>query len=333
VIRTALAAAPVRVADCGGWTDTWFAGHGLVCSLAVGPGAEVRATGRPGTGTVQLHLPDFDDAYEFAVGRRPGRHPLLEAAIGRWAPSDIDLEITTRAFVPPGSGTGTSAAVVVALLAALDTVAGRDSDQADLARRAHEVETVELGWQCGIQDQLAAVHGGAIEITMREFPHGSVRPLHWAPSTRAEVAERMITVHLGHPHESSAIHRTVISHLADDGARHRLLEPIRLAARRAVSALETGDVRGWAEALRANTDAQRALHPGLVGPGAQAVIERADRHGAWGWKVNGAGGDGGTLTVIAGGDRAELVGVLGTIAGCTVLDVGLDEQGVVVREI
>jgi D-glycero-alpha-D-manno-heptose-7-phosphate kinase len=195
------------------------------------------------------------------------------------------------------------------------------------------VETLELGWQCGIQDQLAAVHGGAIEITMREFPHGSVRPLRWSAATRHEVAERTITVYLGRPHESSEIHRTVISYLADDGARHRLLEPIRQAARRAVSALEAGEVERWAEALRANTDAQWSLHPGLVGPRAQNVIDHAERHGAWGWKVNGAGGDGGTLTVVAGGEREAMVSALAAIEGCTVLNVELDSQGLVVHEV
>jgi len=29
------ASAPVRTADVGGWTDTWFAGQGAVCNLAI----------------------------------------------------------------------------------------------------------------------------------------------------------------------------------------------------------------------------------------------------------------------------------------------------------
>ncbi|MBX3285868.1 MAG: hypothetical protein KF703_11045, partial [Actinobacteria bacterium] len=41
--RRAVASVPVRVADVGGWTDTWFGSPGRVCSLAVGPGVEVAA--------------------------------------------------------------------------------------------------------------------------------------------------------------------------------------------------------------------------------------------------------------------------------------------------
>ena len=45
------------------------------------------------------------------------------------------------------------------------------------------------------------------------------------------------------------------------------------------------------------TETQRALHPGLVGPAHERAIEVARRHRASGWKVNGAGGAGGSLTI------------------------------------
>jgi D-glycero-alpha-D-manno-heptose-7-phosphate kinase len=46
-----------------------------------------------------------------------------------------------------------------------------------------------------------------------------------------------------------------------------------------------------------NTLAQQRLHPDLIGPEAEQVIEIARAHGALGWKVNGAGGAGGSLTL------------------------------------
>ena len=49
-----------------------------------------------------------------------------------------------------------------------------------------------------------------------------------------------------------------------------------------------------------NTEAQGRLHPALVGAEARQVIEIARAHGALGWKVNGAGGEGGSLTLLCG---------------------------------
>ncbi len=49
-----------------------------------------------------------------------------------------------------------------------------------------------------------------------------------------------------------------------------------------------------------NTEAQRDLHPDLINADAERVIEIAREHGARGWKVNGAGGEGGALILLCG---------------------------------
>jgi D-glycero-alpha-D-manno-heptose-7-phosphate kinase len=54
-----------------------------------------------------------------------------------------------------------------------------------------------------------------------------------------------------------------------------------------------------------NTEYQRELHPALVNPEAERIWRIAQSHGALGWKVNGAGGDGGSVTLLCGPDAAE----------------------------
>ena len=49
-----------------------------------------------------------------------------------------------------------------------------------------------------------------------------------------------------------------------------------------------------------NTEAQGRLHPDLISREAWQIIEIAKQHGALGWKVNGAGGDGGSITLLGG---------------------------------
>ncbi len=57
-----------------------------------------------------------------------------------------------------------------------------------------------------------------------------------------------------------------------------------------------------------NTEAQARLHPALISPEAASVIEIAKAHGALGWKVNGAGGDGGSLTILSEPERIDQTG-------------------------
>ena len=47
-----------------------------------------------------------------------------------------------------------------------------------------------------------------------------------------------------------------------------------------------------------NTNAQIQLHPELVSKDARNLIKLAQKHDALGWKVNGAGGNGGSMTLL-----------------------------------
>jgi len=83
-----------------------------------------------------------------------------------------------------------------------------------------------------------------------------------------------------------------------------------------------------------NTECQRGLLDRLVSREADAVIEIARRHDAAGWKVNGAGGQGGSLTILAGADdplRHRLVEALNALGGgVRTLPVWLSESGLTV---
>ena len=282
--------APVRVCDAGGWTDTWFAGTGVVCNLAVRPGVRVRVT----------------PAETLTFADPPT--PLLEAAVAEAGAAGVHIEV--RAEVPMASSLGTSAALTVAVLAALGV------PRRELAARAHRVETERLGLQSGVQDQAAAAYGGASRLDI-EYP--AIRRTAIAVPAPAwrELDARLLTVFLG-PHSSSAVHDEVIAHLTGNDAA---LDALRRCATDAAGALAAGDLASYGAALRANTEAQRDLHPGLISDDAQAVIDAASEAGALGWKVNGAGGAGGSVTIVCGDERPVIpVG--------TVLPLRLSRQGV-----
>ena len=65
-------------------------------------------------------------------------------------------------------------------------------------------------------------------------------------------------------------------------------------------ALYAGDFAALGRAMSQNTEAQSRLHPDLVSQEAWRIIEIAQAHGAAGWKVNGAGGEGGSITLLCG---------------------------------
>jgi D-glycero-alpha-D-manno-heptose-7-phosphate kinase len=301
--RVVHATAPLRICDLGGWTDTWFAGHGRVLNLAVEPAVEVRVAVDPAGALedrVVLDVRDYGHRYSFTPGDPPGRHPLLEATIDEVGiPHGVALEIHISSAVPPGASTGTSAAVTVALAAALDATAGtpRRAPQ-ELAELAHRVEVDRLGLQSGIQDQLSSAHGGVCAIDMPAYPHASVERVELSQGLWEELDDRLLLVFLGRTHVSSEVHGRVIARLEASGGAATELDQLRSMAGRGRDALAAGDLAAFGRVMADNTGAQAALHPGLVSADARAVIALAEEHRALGWKVNGAGGEGGSITLL-----------------------------------
>jgi D-glycero-alpha-D-manno-heptose-7-phosphate kinase len=251
-------------------------------------------------------------------GEAPGGHPLLEAALQRHRiPEGCSAEVTLGAAVPPGCGVGTSAAVVVALVHALATARGEVLLGDALARDAHEIE-IGLGRQSGVQDQYSATRGRANLIHIGPYPTAVVEPLDLHDDLVRALDRQLITVYLGAPHDSSRVHERVIASLAsaDQPATDARLQGLRQAAVDAAAALRTGDLAAYGDALTGNTRAQAALHHDLVNTDARRLIDIATRHGALGWKVNGAGGDGGSVTIVAPADdhrRAAFVNAVDAV--------------------
>lgn len=316
-LRVVNAVAPIRICDIGGWTDTWFAGHGKIFNIGVYPYVEVQVAVYPRSARqdrIVLNAENYGECYAIVPGQIPERHRLLEAAIAEMAPpEEYALEIAIYSEVPAGASTGTSAAVTVALIGALDTLTPGRLTPHEIAYRAHRVEVERLGLQSGIQDQLCAAFGALNFIEMTSYPNATVSQIQVPNTIWWELERRLILVFLGRTHSSSAVHEQVIANLEQAGGGAAPLEALRRAAEQARDAVYAGDFTALGQAMIDNTNAQLTLHPALIGVEARELITLAKEHGAIGWKVNGAGGEGGSVTLLCGASASARRSLLRTI--------------------
>jgi D-glycero-alpha-D-manno-heptose-7-phosphate kinase len=342
VLGEVTATAPIRVCDIGGWTDTWFSRRGNVFNIAVSPGVEVQVRIME-AGSIRdrivLEAANFGDRYSFEPGRAPGRHPLLEAVIEDiGVPDDFAFEIRVSSEVPAGSSTGTSAAVAVALIGALESLRpGHPRSPLEVAQAAHRVEVERLGLQSGLQDQLCAACGGVNFIAIDPYPTSTRTGLSVPAAALRALKQRLVLLYLGRQHRSSEIHDRVIARLVREGEHAPALEELRACAVDARDAALAGDLEGLGRAMTRNTDAQRRLFGELVSAHAEAVIDIAAAHGASGWKVNGAGGEGGSLSILCGSDpddrRSMERALLAADPALRVVPTRLSKDGLVVRRL
>ncbi len=303
------AVAPTRICDIGGWTDTWFAGHGSVFSIAVYPHVEVQIflTESPGRRDVTIDFENYGERLTVDPDDlRYDQHPLIHAALDVCGvPENVEARVNIFCAVPPGASTGTSAAVSVALVAALSRVKGGRLAAHEIAHMAHRLETEKLELQSGVQDQMASAYGGINYMQITQYPHTTVSQLHVPDATWWELENRLSLLYVGQPHSSSEIHHQVIKSLGESAGEDARIVRLRELAEVAKSAILAGEIPTLAGAMNENTEVQRSMHSGLVPAAFEDAIERAEKLGGVGFKVNGAGGDGGTLTILSDGDMAK----------------------------
>jgi D-glycero-alpha-D-manno-heptose-7-phosphate kinase len=304
-LRIINSVAPIRICDNGGWTDTWFAEHGKIFNIAVYPYAEVQLEVFPDDGgeeRIVVYAENYGERYAVRPEKLGwDRHPLLEAAIERMkVPREMAIQVTIFSEAPAGGSTGTSAAVTVALIGALDCLTAGRMTPHEVALTAQSIETDMLKQQCGIQDQLCSAYGGINYIEMFRYPHASVSQINVPNSIWWELERRLALIYLGKSHSSSQVHEKVIRELENAGPDCAKIEDLRQTAGKSRDAVYAGDFAALGRAMTENTEAQGRLHPDLISREAWQISEIAKQHGALGWKVNGAGGDGGSITLLGG---------------------------------
>ena len=290
--------APVRICDIGGWTDTWYCPNGAVFNICVDLYSYVRIVPSSNNSITiiseNLNLQtEIDNLKKIEYD---GNLDLLKSAVKRMGIKK-GASIYVRTEAPPGCGTGTSASVAVALIAALAKFSEKKLKPEEIASLAHKLEVEELKLESGVQDQYAAAFGG-INFMEISYPSVEVTPLPINNEKICELESQLILIFLS-SRSSSEMHRAVIeNYKKSDIKTLQSFEIIKSCAYKMKKAIYSKDLVYLGELLNKNWEAQKKLHRLMV----NSIIKRAEhiamKNGALGFKLNGAGG-GGSATILA----------------------------------
>jgi D-glycero-alpha-D-manno-heptose-7-phosphate kinase len=325
------ACAPLRISFAGGGTDVppYPATHGgAVLSATISRSARARVRARPDH---EYHVESLDLMARAAFAPHElvfnGHLDLVKAVLRDLAPEGgLDLTLATDA--PPGSGLGSSSALVVAMLAAVGVAGGARWSPAELAQRAYQVERIDLKIEGGMQDQYAAAFGGLNFIEFHGEEDVTVRPLQVPAETVRELERSLLLAWSGRSRTDDGILRRQVDGVLGGSARSlESLEAMKALATAMRDALLRGDLADFADGLHEGWRQKRRLASGIATPRLDELYAVGRRAGAAGGKVLGAGGGGYLLFATPPGARARVADAL-EVAGAPCAQVEFDFRGV-----
>ena len=205
----------------------------------------------------------------------------------------LGLTVTTSVDCPPGSGLGSSSALVVALCEAFRFLCNTPLGLYDLARLAFEIERVTLKLAGGKQDQYAATFGGLNFIEFLPSDRVIVNPLRVDRAILNELEASLIVCSTGVSRESEhIIHQQVGRMIERDTGALAALHDIKQAAVDSKQALLSGDLHALGDILNTSWKSKKKTAANVSTGLIDGLFEAGLQGGARAGKISGAGGGG-----------------------------------------
>lgn len=233
------------------------------------------------------------------------QHPIIRECLRLTGVQASQLEITSMADIPAGTGLGSSGSFTTALLKALHTLNKNLVHPRELAEQACHIEIDLLGEPIGKQDQYIAAFGGI--TCFRFLPNGQVEawPLKIDQDTLYSLEDNLLLFFTGYARSASAILKE-----QDDKSKKSDKEMIanlhfmKDLGKESQNALESGDLNRFAELMHVHWEHKKARSGDMSNDSINEWYEAARANGALGGKLVGAGGGG--FLMFYSEDKAKL---------------------------
>ena len=274
-------------------------------------------------GRVHFAAPDMEltETFEACLDAlRPGRLPLhagvarrmLQTYNGGKVPP---IRVTSFVDAPPGSGLGSSSALVVALVEVFQAWLAAPLGPYDVAHLAFEIERLDLRMAGGRQDQYAATFGGVNFIEFHANDRVIVNPLRVPVGILNELETSLVTCFSGVTRRSGDIIAEQQRRMTGADSALDSLHELKSDAIEMKDALLRGQITRMARLLNKSWEAKKRTAGGISTDTIEALYDRAFAEGAIGGKVSGAGGGGFLMFIVPPERRIAVIRGLNALGG------------------
>jgi D-glycero-alpha-D-manno-heptose-7-phosphate kinase len=221
------------------------------------------------------------------------RHPIIREALKLLDVDQVNLEITTIADIPAGTGLGSSGSFTTALLKALHKLKKGFVSPQDLAETACHIEIDLLGEPIGKQDQYIAAIGGITVMTLAKNGKVSARPLALSEENFHKLCDNLLLFSTGYTRPAAIMLMDQHERSKQgDASMIQNLHYVKELGLKSLEALEAGDLLRFGRLMHEHWEHKKKRTAGMSNPDIDRSYTVALEHGAVGGKLIGAGGGG-----------------------------------------
>lgn len=306
----ARARSPVRISFGGGGSDLthYFAGEGgAVISATISLFSHATLRVREDE-KILVHSLDLGgslqaDDLRLAVAQE-GNFGLVQSVLKTIAP-DFGFELYLYSDFPMNSGLGGSAVVSAAILGCFNQFKRDRWDLHEIAELAYQAERLYLGVAGGWQDQYATVFGGFNFMEFR-MDQNIIHPLRIKPDVLLELEESLLLCDTGTTHDSGDIHQDQRQQMQQQNVRQQMQANVELGYQMRNHLLR-GKLLKFGQSLHEAWMNKRQFSSKITSSRIDQIYEMAQRNGAVGGKILGAGGGGFFLFFVSPFRKHELM--------------------------
>lgn len=282
---------PLRVTLGGGGTDLPSYYHeyeGFMISAAIDKYVYVNVM-RPFEKGIYLKYSQLEHAKEII----DVKHPIIREALLLLDFKTPQIEITTLADIPAGTGLGSSGSFTTALLKALYAYRKLFLHQEELAELACHIEIDRLGEPIGKQDQYISAFGGVTSFTFHKNDAVTAAPLNISADTMFELEDNLLLFFTGFTRSASVILKDQQEKSQQNNSEMlNNLHIVKDLGCRGRDALVSGNVGLFGELMHEHWEHKKRRSKGMSNRQIDDWYELGIKNGAVGGKLVGAGGGG-----------------------------------------
>jgi D-glycero-alpha-D-manno-heptose-7-phosphate kinase len=282
---------PLRISLGGGGTDlpSYYRTHGgFVVSAAITQYVHV----------TMHRTPLKEMLIRYSQIERPARaedvkHPIIREALKITGITEPNIEITSMADIPAGTGLGSSGSFTTCLLKVLHKHKRQFIHPRELAELACHIEIDLLKEPIGKQDQYIAAFGGLTVFEFRSDDSVVPRPVAASEETLDLLEDNLVLV-------STGVYRAASEVLKEQDDKSRKNDQVMIdnlhyvkdLGHRSLEAIESGNLGNFGLLMHEHWEHKKKRSAGMSNPDIDRWYALGLENGAVGGKLIGAGGGG-----------------------------------------